>query len=120
MNRFEKWAVALFLVLVTATAVYAKTVELQIEYGLDPAYEPFITEFRLYIEEPGTDNRLLLATQPLVNAREWTTPTIEVPPGRTMNYYLSAVYEDDAEEISPAYPFALRGKPTVIKMTRIK
>ena len=110
----------LVMFLIGSTLSHAKNAVLEVEYVIDPAYEPFIVEYRLYMEDPSVGDKILLANQPITSTRLWTTPVVDIPPGKPMNYYLSAVYDGGEEFTSIAYPFALRGKPTIFKITRTK
>ena len=116
----KKTFLIILLLIVTFSVAYAKSAVLSIQYTMDEDYLSHVTEFRFYMENMSTGEMVFLASQENVRDTEWTTPTVDVPAGQEVNYYLSAVYTDGKEVFSVAYPFALRGIPTIFSITRIE
>ena len=122
MKRYISFLIAIILLI--STSAFAKPVVLSIVYGMDPIYDEFITEYRLYMQDQDTNELTLVATQSNVGAREWTTEEVDIPAGRTVTYFIAAVYSDtdgkEAEVYSNEYKFALRGVPVIFEIKRIE
>ena len=121
MKKIVKWCVvALALVVAGCSSVaYAKDAELVIEFSFDPDYP--VQEFRLLcITVPGSAVQKLISHTTDITTREWTTLVTDIPPGKTLDWYLAAVDVDGMETYSPAYKFKLTGRPTIIRIKREK
>jgi len=102
------------LTLFIANTSQAKDAALAVEFSYDKEFEPSITEFKLYcIKVPGSAIQEHVATLTDVSSRVWSVPVIDIPPGKSLDYYLSAVDQDGDEHISPAYAFKLIGRPAI-------
>ncbi len=96
---------------------YAKDAALEVEFSFDPDYP--VAEFRLLCETvPGSGEQVLVATTADIEVRAWEVMVIDIPPGRTLDWYISAVDQDGDETYSPAYQFKLTGKPTILRIKR--
>lgn len=102
----------LLFVFIVTTKTFAANPDLQIEYIYPEEAIPNTAEFRLYVEfVSGTKTQLAVTDQ--VEQVVWITTVENIPMGRTLNYYMSAIDNDGEEGMSSAYPFKLIGKPTI-------
>ncbi len=118
MNKILTVAVVIMTCLMFSVAC-AKNIGFNIEYSLDPDFEPYVTEYVLEYENsnlPGTMVEVM-RFQP-DGMMVFDTPVFDLAPGKTSDFYLTAVYDGGVTETSEPYPFKFTGKPTVIRMIR--
>ncbi len=122
MKKFKKFvgwivlALALFIAGCSCSA-YAKDASLVVEFSFDKDFEVGITGYRLYYTKvPGSGVRVFITDIGSIEARVIDTPVFDLAPGKTTDFFLSAVSTDGSEAFSPAFPFKYTGKPFVISI----
>jgi len=108
---------AFLLFLLLCGPLQAKDLTLLVEFSYDPAFEPIITSFRLYYKDNDTAEFVLADEIYDVSRRTFDTPTLDLPPGQTTNFYISAVHEVGEEFFSEVYSWRFTGN---IKINKIR
>ena len=108
-----------FLVLAFCTATaWAKSLSLYTEFSFDTDFEPELTMFKLYHRDINTAEYILINEVTDVTARAFNTPVFDLPPGKTADFFLAAVYKDGTESLSPMFQWKFTGQPRINKLTR--
>lgn len=125
MNSYLKAALVCLLIglSVTCLAFYAnaKDVTLEVEFSMDADAAVFVTEYQLLVERaPGSGVIEKVATMPVIdtNVRIWETQVFDIPPGKSLNWYLYSLDADGDLGKSPPYPYKIIGKPIIINIRR--
>lgn len=109
------------LTLLVCSIAYAKIVDLEMEFSMDPEFVPYIDSYKLYSEVPESGNLVLIDNLPNTTPFTFQVTALDLPPGQITNFYISAVYGTDAnalEDISLAKPFKYTGKPVWIRINK--
>lgn len=113
--------VILSLIFCFTNTARAKDTELQIEFEFDPEFNEFTSKFQLWcITVPGSANLILVDETTDVISRVWDTKVVDLPPGKSLDYYMYSVDLDGDKGISPAFSFKITGRPIIERIKRVK
>lgn len=116
MSRILIYLVSMLL---CSTIAYAKSTNLEIEFTIDSDFEPYIVEYKVYKEDIETSQIDLIGTLPTSVGKTQVFNAIELQPGSSVNFYVSAVYDDGVEDRSDARIFKFTGKPVIIRVSKL-
>ena len=112
-------ACLVLLMLISAPFVsFSADADLRIEFDYPAEAVPTTTEFRLYVEK-SSGIKTLIATTQSVDGNVWDVSVTDIPMGRPLNYFMSAVDADGDEGISPPEEFKLIGRPVINAIRRV-
>lgn len=122
----KKLLVALMISVFCIVGVYtgintahAKDVSVQVEFGFEPDFEVGVTEFVFYYQDKLDPMTLIEVTKHLdIGSRAFTTPIMDLPPGRITNFFISAVYDTGEVEMSEGFAWKFTGKPSIVKINK--
>ncbi len=117
----KRMMVAVLIVLVAWSVAYAKDVDLDMEFSMDPLFLPYIDSYKLYSEVPGSGNLVNVETFPQTDVLVFQVTTLDLPPGQITNFYMSAVYGTGTsaiEDMSLVKQFKYTGKPVWIRINK--
>ena len=107
------------MVLALATTAFAKSLTVSIDFSFDPDFEPELSMFKVYYQNEVNPSIIFHVMDiPDVSARSVNTPVFDLPPGRTSDFFVAAVYTSGEVEMSPPYAWKFTGRPTIIRVSR--
>ncbi len=109
------------IVIARVDTAKAKAADIEIEFTIEADFVPFIDNYKVYTEVPGSGVFVHVATFEQSANFIYQITAIDLDPGRITNFYLAAVYGTDTnaiEDRSTAHPFKFTGKPVIIRINK--
>ncbi len=110
--------ILLLLVFIPVTGI-AKEVKLQVDFTFESSIEVDIDKYILYFTYLSETKQIIMDVTDL-SSRTFDSIPLDLPVGKTINLYMSAIYKSGIESFSDPYPYKIIGKPTIINVRSIK